>query len=269
MDTVSDTIKHTLDLTCNQLTEAIKQHVNNELQKHAGEVQELQRELEDLRSYKDVSLVNKLTVQVDQLQKENAQLRKRVGSSSIYTNNTKKNAPELEPKPKPVIAVKKHDEVGPHDETNQEPEPEPEQTNQEQEQTYDEPEQVQDETNKEPEHDQDETNQEPTQTQAQEPELDEQSNQEPEPEPEPELDLFLVDNLESGQYFWEPDTGNLYEKVSDEEAGDVVGKIKTIKVRDVYYYQDTIDNHVYQYIKDTGDIGAKCGRIVNGKFVKN
>jgi hypothetical protein len=86
---------------------------------------------------------------------------------------------------------------------------------------------------------------------------------------EQEADLFLVDHLESGQYFWEPSSGNLYSKVTDSEAGGIAGKIKTVKVRGKYYYQDTIDNQVYEYVEETGDIGTKCGRIVSGKFIKN
>ena len=77
----------------------------------------------------------------------------------------------------------------------------------------------------------------------------------------------MVD-LNSGSYFWDPSTGNLHEKVSDTEAGDVQGRIKTVKIRNQYYYQDTNDNSVYHYVQETGDIGECCGSIVNKKFVR-
>ena len=74
--------------------------------------------------------------------------------------------------------------------------------------------------------------------------------------------------MNSGAYFWDPSTGNLHEKISDTEAGDAQGRLKTVKIRSQYYYQDTNDNSVYHYVQETGDIGECCGSIVNKKFVR-
>jgi hypothetical protein len=85
---------------------------------------------------------------------------------------------------------------------------------------------------------------------------------------EPMPELYQVD-LKSGQYYWEPVSGHLYAKIGENMSSETpVGKIKTMRVRDKYYYQDTSDSNVYEYTA-SGDIGAHCGSIVNGKFVKN
>jgi hypothetical protein len=248
MEVVTEQAQQTFQSLLTNVVGGCQQLLEQQRVSYDNKCRSLEQELSDLQLYKDVSLVNKLTVQVDQLQIENLQLKKRLrnapqsqaGGSKAQSLYSAMTVPSIASnKSRPAIHRKEEDMP--------KPVTEPVQAH-----VVEEP--VQAHVVEEPV----QAVEEPTQVEA-----------EQQAEEDPELDLFLVEHLESGQYFWEPESGNLYAKVSDEEAGDVVGKIKTVKVRDNYYYQDTIDNHVYEYIVETGDIGATCGRIVNGKFVKN
>ena len=70
--------------------------------------------------------------------------------------------------------------------------------------------------------------------------------------------------LESGVYFWDPDTNELYEFISDDEAGEVVSTLKSIKIKNEVYYLDPTDSHFYEVLNG-GDVGACVGEIVNRK----
>jgi hypothetical protein len=278
MEVVLGQVRQSLETVIANVENHFQQLLDEQQTRYENEIVVMQQELGELRAYKDVSLVNKLTVQVDQLQTENLQLKKRLrgapsslnlGTQSTYTATTAaptltslelSKPAKITPKvkqtqslPEPPLAEPVKAQVA---------EPVKAQVAEPVKAQVAEPVKAQ--------------VAEPVKAQAAEPEHEIQTLDTVQPNAdnvqeteEPQLDLFLIDNLISGQYFWEPESGNLYERLSDEEAGNVIGKIKTIKVRDRYYYQDTIDNHVYQYVEDTGDIGEKCGRIVNGKFVKN
>ena len=80
---------------------------------------------------------------------------------------------------------------------------------------------------------------------------------------EPEL-IPVV--LNSGTYFWDPDTHDLYEYISDEEAGEIVGLIKSVKIKNQIYYLDTTDNNFYEITEDN-NIGKRVGQIVDRKAV--
>jgi hypothetical protein len=254
--------------------------------------QMLDREIKELRKYRDVSMVKSLTVDNDSLRTENALLKKRLRNQnqeqspvaqqteqqSMYSTMTvpTPHAPSqrttVSTKAKPTIKMKEEEVAVP------EPE-EPEETVQasgapkdqltledmlprEEEAQSEEPE------TEEPETEAADEAEEAAAEQTEEPETEE-----PEAADEAEADdgweLVYVEHLESGQYFWDVETGNLHDVVSPEEAGEVVGHIKTIKIRDQHYYVDTKDNNVYAYVVETGDIGDLCGSIVNRKFVKN
>ncbi len=73
-------------------------------------------------------------------------------------------------------------------------------------------------------------------------------------------------SLNSGDYFWDPVNGNLYSVLSEDDAGELVGKLKVVKIRGAPYYIDTVDNTVYEQLKG-GEIGNKCGSLVNNKAV--
>jgi hypothetical protein len=294
MEVVLGQVRQSLETVIANVENHFQQLLDEQRTRYENEIVVMQQELGELRAYKDVSLVNKLTVQVDQLQTENLQLKKRLrgapsslnlGTQSTYTATTAaptltslelSKPAKITPKvkqtqslPEPPLAEPVKAQVAePVKAQVAEPvkaqvaEPVKAQVAEPVKAQVAEPVKAQ--------------VAEPVKAQAAEPEHEIQTLDTVQPNAdnvqeteEPQLDLFLIDNLISGQYFWEPESGNLYERLSDEEAGNVIGKIKTIKVRDRYYYQDTIDNHVYQYVEDTGDIGEKCGRIVNGKFVKN
>jgi len=81
-------------------------------------------------------------------------------------------------------------------------------------------------------------------------------------------ELVYVSHLSSGKYFWDPSSGNLHSVVSEDEAGDVVGAVKSVKIKENYYYIDQSDNMVYEQVIGTGDIGALAGHLVGRKFVK-
>lgn len=214
----------TLSAQVQQLVTAVQGYEQNTetiRSQYEDRIQQLERELNELRSRqpnKDVSMLNKLTVQVDELQKENALLKKRMRPGTVAPAPSETQSLYSASRARPAIK-RKEEEPAPVVEQEVQMAPEPEVV-------------------------------------------------EPEPEPEQEeAELYLLDHLQSGQYFWEPESGELYEKLSDEDVGEVVGKIKTIQIRDKCYYQDTIDNSVYTYL-DGGDIGERCGSIVNRKFVK-
>lgn len=205
----------------------------------SSKITTLEKELRELREYKDVSIVNKLTVQVDQLETENIQLKKRLTSQaqaqqahtqSMYSMPSTGARPEI----KERVRVS-------HPPASAPPASAPTPTA-------------------------------PPSEPASAPSVPSPSAPSvPAPSapstPSDDEGSLLPVVLESGQYFWEPETGNLY-KTEQPTAEGLVGKIKTIKVRGTYYYQDTTDNNVYEYVKETGDVGVRCGKIVNGKFVK-
>jgi hypothetical protein len=90
-----------------------------------------------------------------------------------------------------------------------------------------------------------------------------ETEQVPEEDDEPEL-IPVV--LNSGTYFWDPDTHDLYEYISDEEAGEIVGLIKSVKIKNQIYYLDTTDNNFYEITEDN-NIGKRVGQIVDRKAV--
>ena len=103
-----------------------------------------------------------------------------------------------------------------------------------------------------------------------------ESQSEPQPESEPPVpendDAELIPVvLQSGTYFWDPDSNDLYEFLSDEEAGEVVGFIKSVKIKNQIYYLDTTDNNFYEMLDEgsgaAGAIGQHLGQIVDKKAV--
>jgi len=244
MENVTQRSMQVIQAALREVQAAYEAALNQERQVFQSRIQALEKDLQDMQQYRDVSLVNKLTIQVDQLQNENLQLKKRQrlqGSSEPEQSmrSTRSQAPASESlRSRPPAPLPAH-------------EPEPS---------------LRSEATAKP------TKYEESERQSQMPmpmpPPERQMAQEVPDEEEPLPDLYLV-KLKSGQYFWEPETGNLYARISDEEASDmIVGKIKTMRVRDRYYYQDTSDSNVYEYTA-SGDIGEHCGSIVNGKFVKN
>ena len=104
---------------------------------------------------------------------------------------------------------------------------------------------------------------EPVKEEAQEAQEPEQVQEVQEEDDEPEL-IPVV--LNSGTYFWDPDTHDLYEYISDEEAGEIVGLIKSVKIKNQIYYLDTTDNNFYEITEDN-NIGKRVGQIVDRKAV--
>ena len=112
------------------------------------------------------------------------------------------------------------------------------------------------------------------------PELQSQPQPESQSEPQPESEPPVPENddaelipvvLQSGTYFWDPDSNDLYEFLSDEEAGEVVGFIKSVKIKNQIYYLDTTDNNFYEMLDEgsgaAGAIGQHLGQIVDKKAV--
>ena len=79
---------------------------------------------------------------------------------------------------------------------------------------------------------------------------------------EPEL-IPVV--LRSGTYYWDPETNELYDYVSDELIGQSAGFIKAVKIRNLTYYLDPHDHSFYEVSPDT--IGDYAGQIVNRKAI--
>jgi hypothetical protein len=79
-----------------------------------------------------------------------------------------------------------------------------------------------------------------------------------------ELDLVPV-VLRSGTYYWDPETNELYDYVSDELIGQSVGFIKAVKIRNLTYYLDPHDDSFYEVSPDA--IGNYAGQIVNRKAI--
>jgi len=108
MDQALEQVKHTLETVITDVENHFRQLLDEQQTQHENMITELQKELGELRSYKDVSLVNKLTVQIDQLQTENLQLKKRLrsgtlGTQSIYTATTV--APTVTSQSQPTMKV--------------------------------------------------------------------------------------------------------------------------------------------------------------------
>jgi polyhydroxyalkanoate synthesis regulator phasin len=82
--------------------------------------------------------------------------------------------------------------------------------------------------------------------------------------PQPEADLVPV-VLKSGTYYWDPDSHELYDYVSEDLIGSSVGFMKTVKIRNRSYYMDVRDDTFYESSPDT--IGAYAGQIVNRKAI--
>ncbi len=80
--------------------------------------------------------------------------------------------------------------------------------------------------------------------------------------PEPELVPVV---LRSGSYYWDPETNELYDYVSDELIGQSAGHIKAVKIRNLTYYLDPHDDSFYEVSPDT--IGDYAGQIVNRKAI--
>lgn len=300
----------------------------NEQEQHAAEVAALNKELKELRKYKEKSMINSLTVQIDRLQTENELLKKKLrrhalaasDTQSTYTASTvpAPRTPPIAPKQKirPVVkmaetaptpvpaspqlpvservsrwqnqdATPAQAEVPEAEAEPEVPAPEPEAELEtptpEPEAEVEEPAEQEPEAEAEPEPEapaepeptpEPEAPAEPTPELEVEPEAEAPAEPTPEPEAEAEAeaeaeeDLWLLE-LDSGKYFWETETGNLLAHISDAEAGEVVGKLKVVKIKGKHYYVDTIDDSVYDYMVDTGEVGARCGTIVNKKFVRS
>lgn len=82
--------------------------------------------------------------------------------------------------------------------------------------------------------------------------------------PEPEEEVVFVE-LQSGNYFLDPQTGTLYQYVNEETAGDIVSTLKSLKIRGESYYQDR-DNTIYERLPD-GDIGKMVGYIKDKRAI--
>lgn len=82
---------------------------------------------------------------------------------------------------------------------------------------------------------------------------------------EEELPELIPVMLQSGPCYWDPESNDLYEFISEEEAGGVVGLIKTIKIKNKVYYLDVNDNTFYE--PEDGIIGSCMGQIVERKAV--
>lgn len=201
-------------------TKKIVAYHNRALEAERAKVQEersaLERELKELRRYKDVSIVKSLSVKIDELTVENALLKKRGAVAEPRpTPQEAKPAPLVESKPtevKPSPLVESKPMPAPVVETKSVPEP------------------IVDD------------------------------------EGAPEL--VYVGHLKSGKYFWNPASGDLHSVISEDEAGDAVGSVKSVKIKDLYYYVDQSDNNVYEHDQSTGDIGKLAGYLVGRRFVK-
>ncbi len=110
-----------------------------------------------------------------------------------------------------------------------------------------------------------------------EPQSQPESKPERQPEPQPESEQIQEEQqeeepelipvvLQSGTYFWDPDSNDLYEYVSEEEAGELVGLIKSVRIKNNIYYLDTTDNSFYEVTEDK-NIGKYLGQIVDRKAV--
>ena len=257
------------------------QQFNDERQQWADREAELQAELQDLREQFDVSIVKSLTAQNSDLRTELSMLKRKLGmagddvqstrtSRTAQTTRTSRTAKAATPVPVPVnepvapepesevqstkvsVSVKPKAKPAPVAEPEPAPVAEPEPV------PSPEPEPV-----AEPEP---EPVAEPEPEPAPSPEPEPAAEPEPEVEEEPESDLIPID-LESGSYYWDTQTGNLHQVLSETEAGEVMGRLKVVKIGGKHYYVDTVDNTIYQYDMDTGDVGARCGQLVNRKAV--
>jgi hypothetical protein len=104
------------------------------------------------------------------------------------------------------------------------------------------------------------------------PVVPEQSHTENQPEqaaPEEEDQELIPVVLQSGSYFWDPESNDLYEFISSEEAGEIVGLIKSVKIKNQIYLLDTSDNNFYDCLKmsENGGIGAHMGQVVDKKAI--
>lgn len=87
---------------------------------------------------------------------------------------------------------------------------------------------------------------------------------EAEAEADDEVELHYIE-LNGTHYFLDSEANELYQAVSDEEVGELVGSIKKIKVRGNQYYRETIDN-TFHTINSDGNF-EYMGKIVKGRAV--
>jgi hypothetical protein len=109
---------------------------------------------------------------------------------------------------------------------------------------------------------------EPEPERGPEPELDPEPEPERGPDSEDEGPQLIPLVLQSGVYFWDPDTNELYEFISDDEAGQVVSMLKSIKIKNEVYYLDPQDSSFYEVLEG-GDVGERRGQIVDRKAIFN
>jgi hypothetical protein len=74
--------------------------------------------------------------------------------------------------------------------------------------------------------------------------------------------------LKSGVYYCDSNSNELYEFISEEEAGDVVLTLKTVKIKNTIYYLDTKDNNFYSKNEDN-TVGDHAGQVLNKKAIFN
>ena len=78
-------------------------------------------------------------------------------------------------------------------------------------------------------------------------------------------ELYPV-TLKSGIYYCDVKTNELYEFVSDEEAGDILSTLKSVKIKNKIYYMDAIDLNFYT-VNEDNTVGDHAGQVVNKKAI--
>jgi len=249
------------------------------------ERQKLVDEINELKQYADVSLVRSLSKGLEQRQRENEMLKRQLDR---FTNNlnAKKTAPVIKAKNKP--APEPFAEPTEENVAAEKPITEPTQASVHEsasvpkpadEEPFAEPTQVSDhESTSAHEPADEEPYAEPTQvsvhesTSAHEPTPEEPAIAPPStpasPTKDDDIEMELVYcELSDNEYFLDLNSNDLYEVVGDPDdgqIGDVLGKLKNIKIRGKNYIWNT-HNTVYYNTNDDGEILEEAGVITNGK----
>lgn len=119
-------------------------------------------------------------------------------------------------------------------------------------------------SNQEETHNETQRNQEDSQCNQEGTQNENQSNREESGDNEEGLVSLALD---SGNYFWERETGDLYEMLSETECGECINKLKSVSIKGGIYYIDGIDFSIYLCEPETCDVGARVGYIKDKRAV--
>jgi multidrug efflux pump subunit AcrA (membrane-fusion protein) len=234
------------------------------------------QEISDLKSYADVSVVKSLTTENAELKSELAILRKKLSQADETTSRasfkTMKVQAQHPMERQQRLEEQQQQEMLQQEQQHQEQQRQEQQRQEQQRQEQQRQEQQRQEQQRQEQQEQRQPRQrsdvESTYSRASRATARTAVTAVPEPSEYDggEFPEFVHQSLNSGDYYWDPSTCDLYSIDANGVPLDQVGKLKVVKIRGAPYYIDTVDNTVYEQ-RGNSDVGPKCGSLVNGKAI--